>query len=145
MFKFMCCAQRIAAKQLSLKPFSFLKETMLWNFTQRLNRLGLMSANAQVDVHGCVHSSPHSLSWLSFAAFRIFCLLEVKSHVFLLTAHLEDIYWQGYPDWYRTDLARPWSLEATSVLEEGQVGIRIQRTTWREGWIFWGPSYYVLF
>lgn len=37
------------------------------------------------------------------------------------------------------------SLEVTSVLEEGKVGIRMQRATWREGWIFWSPSWYVLF
>lgn len=67
-----------------------------------------MSANVQVGVHGYAHSSPYSLLWLSFAAFRIFCLLEVKSHVFLLTAHCEDIHWQGYPGWCRIALARPW-------------------------------------
>lgn len=86
---------------------------MLWNFTQRLNWLGLMSANTKVGVYACAHSSPHSLLCLScaqcqlFAAFRIFCLLEVKSHTFLLTAHCEDIHWQGYPGWCRTALARP--------------------------------------
>lgn len=151
MFKFMCCAQRMTAKQLSLKPFSFLKQTMLWNFTQRLNWLGLMSANAKVGVCASTHSSPHSLLWLScaqcqlFAAFRIFCLLEVKSHTFLLTAHCEDIHWQGYPGWCRTDLAGLVSLKIISVLEEARVGIRKQRATWREGWIFGGPSWYVLF
>lgn len=55
----------------------------------------------------------HSLLWLScaqcqlFAAFRIFCLLEVKSHMALLTAHRKDIHWQGYPGWCRTALPRP--------------------------------------
>lgn len=86
---------------------------MLWNFSQRLNWLRLMSAKAQVGVYRCVHSSPHSLLWLScaqcqlFAAFRIFCSLEVKSHTFLLTAHCKDIHWQGYPGGCRTALARP--------------------------------------
>lgn len=41
-----------------------------------------------------------------FAAFRMFCSSEVKSHSFLLTAHREDIHWQGYPGWCRTALAR---------------------------------------
>lgn len=123
---------------------------MLWNFTQRLSWLGLVSANAQVGVCACVHSSPHSLLWLScaqrqlFAAFRMFCSLEVKSHSFLLTAHHGDIHWKGYPGWCRTALARPcfpWS----DFCPGRRQGIRMQRATWREGWIFWGPSWYVLF
>lgn len=56
----------------------------------------------------CTQQPTKFLLWLSFAAFRIFCLLEVKSHVFLLTAHCEDIPWQGYPGWCRIALARPW-------------------------------------
>lgn len=51
--------------------------------------------HAQVCVCGYVHSSPHSLLWLScaqyqlFVAFTLFRFLEVKSHIFPLAAHCE--------------------------------------------------------
>lgn len=51
--------------------------------------------HAQVCVCGYIHSSPHSLLWLScaqyqlFVAFTLFHFLEVKSHIFPLAAHCE--------------------------------------------------------
>lgn len=101
----------------------------------------------QVGVCGSAHSGPHSLLWLShaqyqlFAAFTVFLMLEVKVSCISVSSNCKasplagdipaaaEMLWPGFV-----------YLELTSILEEGKEGTMMPRVTWKECWIFWGPS-----
>lgn len=99
--------------------------------------------HAQECGYGYIHSSPHSVLQLSisFLLPLHFSSLEVKPHIFLRAARCE-VSPQAGEILAGAETLRPGlvSLEVTSILEEGKVGTRVLRATWREGWIFWGPS-----